>query len=81
MLRGAVFDSSLTLAEAAAQGAGVALLPVKLFVRDVSQGRLVQPFALELYKGAYWLTRLQSRTPTIAMQVFREWLLAQMEAG
>lgn len=81
VLRGAVFDSSLTLAEAAAQGAGVALLPVKLFARDVNLGRLVQPFALELYKGAYWLTRLQSRPPTIAMQVFREWLLAQMEAG
>ena len=32
VLRGAVSDSSLTLAEAAAQGAGVALLPVKLFI-------------------------------------------------
>lgn len=78
VLRGAVFDSSLTLAEAAAQGAGVALLPVKLFLRELSQGRLVQPFALEISRGTYWLTRLQSRTPTMAMQAFRQWLLTQV---
>ena len=77
VLRGAVFDSSLTLAEAAAQGAGVALLPVALFTRELQQGRLVQPFALELHRGAYWLTHLQSRTPTAAMQAFGQWLLEQ----
>lgn len=78
VLRGAVFDSSLTLAEAAAQGAGVALLPVKLFSRELSQGRLVRPFTLELSKGTYWLTRLQSRSPTSAMDAFRQWLLSCM---
>lgn len=78
VLRGAVFDSSLTLAEAAAQGAGVALLPVALFTRELQQGRLVQPFALELHRGAYWLTHLQSRTPTAAMQAFGQWLLEQI---
>ncbi len=77
VLRGAVFDSSLTLAEAAAQGAGVALLPVRLFTRELQQGRLVQPFALELQRGAYWLTRLQSRSPSPAMQAFQQWLQAQ----
>lgn len=77
VLRGAVFDSSLTLAEAAAQGAGVALLPVRLFSRELSQGRLVRPFTLELSKGTYWLTRLQSRSPTSAMDAFRQWLLPQ----
>lgn len=78
VLRGAVFDSSLTLAEAAAQGSGVALLPVKLFARELAQERLVQPFALELARGAYWLTRLQSRPTTMAMQAFRQWLLMQV---
>ncbi len=78
VLRGAVFDSSLTLAEAAAQGAGVALLPVKLFSRELSQGRLVRPLTLELSKGTYWLTRLQSRSPTSAMDAFRQWLLSCM---
>lgn len=36
-LRGRVFDSSLALAEAAALGAGVALLPTVLFQRDLAQ--------------------------------------------
>lgn len=77
MVRGAVFDSSLTLAEAAAQGAGMALLPVKMFARELQQGRLAQPFAQELHRGAYWLTRLQSRTTTGAMAAFRDWLMSQ----
>lgn len=77
VLRGAVFDSSLTLAEAAAQGAGVALLPVALFARDLQQGRLVRPFAQQLHRGAYWLTRLQSRPLTDAMTAFGTWIQAQ----
>ena len=77
VVRGAVFDSSLTLAEAAAQGAGMALLPVTMFTRELQQGRLVQPFALELHRGAYWLTHLQSRTVTEAMAAFSAWLRAQ----
>lgn len=77
LLRGMVFDTSLALAEAAVQGAGVALLPVRLFARELQQGRLVQPFAqTEIAVGAYWLTRLHSRTPGPAMQAFRDWLLA-----
>ncbi|MNV24976.1 HTH-type transcriptional activator AmpR [compost metagenome] len=77
VLRGAVFDSSLTLAEAAVQGAGVALLPVALFMRELQQGRLVRPFAQELHHGAYWLTRLQSRSESAAMGAFQQWLRGQ----
>ena len=77
VVRGAVFDSSLTLAEAAAQGAGAALLPVRMFARELRQGRLVQPFAQQLHRGAYWLTRLQSRPATGAMAAFSGWLTAQ----
>lgn len=77
LLRGMVFDTSLALAEAAVQGSGVALLPARLFARELQQGRLVQPFAqTEIAIGAYWLTRLHSRTPGPAMQAFRDWLLA-----
>lgn len=76
LVRGTVFDSSLALAEAAAQGAGVALLPVRLFQRELQQGRLVQPFATHIALGAYWLTRLKSRPPSSALQAFRDWLLA-----
>lgn len=76
-IRGLMFDSSLALAQAAAQGVGVALLPVKMFVRDLEEGRLVQPFDLEVPAGGYWLTWLKSRRETGAMKAFRNWLLDQ----
>jgi LysR family transcriptional regulator of beta-lactamase len=75
LLRGAVFDSSLTMAQAAAQGAGIALLPVRMFAQELQQGRLVRPFETEIHTGQYWLTRLKSRPVTAAMQAFSAWLL------
>jgi LysR family transcriptional regulator of beta-lactamase len=80
LVRGVVFDSSLTMAEAAAQGAGVALLPVNMFARELRGGRLVRPFAAEIETGGYWLTRLKSRRATAGMRIFREWLLAAAAA-
>lgn len=44
-LRGWMFDSSLTLVEAAARGVGVALVPVAMFGQDIEAGRIVQPFS------------------------------------
>lgn len=73
-LRGPVFDSSLAIAAAAAQGAGIALLPVRLFAHELREGRLVQPFDVHLSAGRYWLTRLHSRAETPAMAEFRQWL-------
>lgn len=80
LARGAMFDSSLTLAEAAAQGAGIALLPTRMFEHMLQQGRLVRPFAHEVDTGAYWLTYLKSRPVSGALQIFRQWLLAQLQA-
>lgn len=76
-VRGFVFDSSLTMAEAAVRGSGVALLPVRMFERELRQERLAQPFGVEATLGAYWLTRLKSRPETAAMLAFRAWLLAR----
>ncbi|MBO1073207.1 LysR family transcriptional regulator [Roseomonas marmotae] len=76
-VRGFVFDSSLTMAEAAVQGVGVALLPVRMFGRDLRLGRLAQPFPAGVTLGDYWLTRLKSRRESAAMAAFRDWLLAQ----
>ncbi|MES2185955.1 MAG: LysR family transcriptional regulator [Pseudomonadota bacterium] len=81
VIHGAVFDSSLTMAEAAAQHAGVALLPVAMFTRELQQGRLVRPFGVEIGQGRYWLTRLQSRPVTAAMAAFRAWLLQVLHAA
>jgi len=79
LARGAMFDSSLTLAEAAAQGAGIALLPARMFEHMLQQGRLVRPFAHEVDTGAYWLTYLKSRQASSALQTFRHWLLTQLQ--
>ncbi|MEF9948503.1 MAG: LysR family transcriptional regulator [Comamonas sp.] len=80
LARGAMFDSSLTLAEAAAQGAGIALLPTRMFEHMLQQGRLVRPFAHEVDTGAYWLTHLKSRPASGALQIFRQWLIAKLQA-
>ena len=63
------------MAEAAAQGAGIALLPVRMFAREMQQGRLVRPFKMEVSNGRYWLTRLKSRPVTPAMLAFKAWLV------
>ncbi|WP_269583118.1 LysR family transcriptional regulator [Roseibium sp. Sym1] len=73
--RGWMFDSSLTMAEAAAQGAGIALLPISMFEKDLLTGRLVQPFDRSVQTGSYWLTWLKSREENASMEKFRLWLL------
>jgi LysR family transcriptional regulator of beta-lactamase len=73
--RGPLFDSSLIMAQAAMLGEGVALAPVSMFRRELESGQLAQPFAATADVGAYWLTRLKSKAPTVAMLAFRDWLL------
>lgn len=79
-LRGPVFDSSLAMAEAAAQGLGVALAPPAMLPRYLGTRALVRPFAEEVVTGRYWLTWLHSRTPGAAMLAFRDWLAGQISA-
>lgn len=81
MLRGPIFDSSALMASAAAAGQGVALAPPLMFTRELAAELLVQPFALTVDVGRYWLTRLMSRAETEAMQRFRDWLRAEVAAG
>lgn len=81
VLQGAVFDSGLALALAAASGVGVALLPATIF----GGGRVVAgllPMARQsIDVGAYWLTRAKSRPETPAMMAFRTWLVREGERG
>jgi LysR family transcriptional regulator of beta-lactamase len=76
-LTGPTFDSSLSMAHAAAQGAGIALLPAALFSDDISRKRLVRPFDDQVHLGSYWLTSLKSKPPSNAMQSFRNWILSE----
>lgn len=75
--RGAIFDTSAVMVQAAILGEGVALAPPCMFQRELNVGSLVQPFSLEIDVGAYWLTRLISKPPTPAMNAFKTWLAAR----
>lgn len=75
-LHGPMFDSSVLIVDAARRGHGVALVPTTMFAADLRAGTLVQPFAQTIEIGAYWLTRLQSRSDTPAMTSFRAWLIS-----
>lgn len=81
LLRGPMFDSSLTMAAAAVQGVGVGLLPPTMIAAELRDERLVQPFGIEVSTGRYWLTRLKSRPVSKAMREFRQWLLEAGDAG
>jgi LysR family transcriptional regulator of beta-lactamase len=80
-LRGWMFDSSRALVEAAVQDAGVALVPVAMFAREIADGRVVQPFGITVSAGSYWLTHLKSRAETPSMNAFRTWILGEIEAS
>jgi LysR family transcriptional regulator of beta-lactamase len=80
-LRGWMFDSSRALVEAAAQDAGVALVPVAMFAREIADGRVVQPFGITVSAGSYWLTHLKSRAETPSINAFRTWILGEIAAS
>ncbi|WP_038378898.1 LysR substrate-binding domain-containing protein, partial [Bradyrhizobium elkanii] len=74
-IQGPIFDSSVAMAEAAARGVGVGLVPIAMFENELASGRLLRPFAAEVPAGSYWLTWLKSREVTPGMRAFRDWLL------
>ncbi|WP_374638451.1 LysR substrate-binding domain-containing protein [Agrobacterium salinitolerans] len=78
---GIVFDTSLGMMEAALQGLGVALAPPSMFSRHLASGAIIQPFPVTISLGSYWLTRLQSKAPTPAMQAFSDWMFDSIGAA
>lgn len=80
-LNGPVFDSSVAIADVAAEGGGVALLPLPMFERQITGGRLVQPFATVVETGRYWLTFPAERLPTPAMESFSRWIRLACSSG
>ncbi|SNY93167.1 LysR family transcriptional regulator, regulator of gene expression of beta-lactamase [Cohaesibacter sp. ES.047] len=75
LLEGPVFDSSVAMADLAAGGYGIALLPVKMFQSRVAMGNLVRCFEEEIVTGSYWITRLSTKEPNPAYAVFESWLI------
>ncbi|MBD8878143.1 LysR family transcriptional regulator [Roseibium polysiphoniae] len=78
-VRGWMFDSSIAMAGAAAQGAGVGLVPVSMFESELESGQIARPFPQDVTLGSYWLTWLKSRQETPLMHVFRNWLQRNLE--
>lgn len=78
ILRGPIFDSSALMASAAVSGLGVALAPPAMFTRELASESLIQPFAIDVDVGRYWLTRLISRPEIAAMRTFREWIMQEV---
>ena len=79
--RGPQFDSSVLMVQAAMLGSGVALAPACMFRRELAQGRLVRPFAIESGRGRYWLTRSLSREERPAALAFRLWLQSEVSSA
>lgn len=75
--RGPLFDSSSLMVQAAIRGEGIALAPPSMFQRELECGLLVQPFAVSADLGSYWLIRLNSRVPSRAMSLFRDWIMGE----
>ncbi|WP_348728852.1 LysR family transcriptional regulator AmpR [Rheinheimera texasensis] len=76
-----VFDSSVTMLEAAQTGIGVAIAPARMFQHLLLSGRIQRPFQQEISFGSYWLTRLQSKAETSAMREFAQWLCTELTAN
>lgn len=73
-------DSALVL-QAAAEGQGVALGRMFLASADITAGRLVKPFALDLPNDySYWLAYPPAAAGQPRLAAFRDWVLAETSA-
>ena len=70
------FEHFLMLAQAAAAGGGIALIPRFLIEPELAAGTLVSPLPIPVWRqeAAYLVTR-EGRTETQALHKLREWLL------
>ncbi|MBR0682797.1 LysR family transcriptional regulator [Roseomonas eburnea] len=80
--RGPQFHHHAMVAEAAAQGLGIALMPRFLVAEELAGGRLVVPFDQPLDAGeGYVLAYPEASADLPALRSFRDWLLAEAEVG
>lgn len=71
-------DQFSVMAQAAAQGLGVALLPEYLVKTEVAEGRLVRlPFPPLGNVGSYWLAWPEAKDKHVPLMLFRAWLAKQ----
>jgi LysR family glycine cleavage system transcriptional activator len=79
--RGPQFHHHAMVAEAAAQGLGVALMPRFMIEEELLRGRLVVPFDHPLDTGeGYALAYPEASADLPALRAFRDWMLAGNDA-
>lgn len=79
--RGPIFPDAALAAQAASLGHGVTLGDTLLNSQDLQSGRLVQPFAIEVPYGAYWLVAPDLKALSEPAQAFATWLRGELEHG
>ena len=76
--RGPVLQHMAMVAEAAAAGLGVALLPRFLFAEEIESGRLALTFDVEPYAPrSYFVVYPDNSPPIPALRAFRDWILSE----
>lgn len=78
--RAQIFTEGNLVLQAALRGHGVALVDRSFAADDLAEGRLVQPFALSIPYGAYWLVARDFKRLSPEARAFRTWLLERMAA-
>jgi DNA-binding transcriptional LysR family regulator len=79
---GPVFEHFLMLAQAAAAGAGLALIPSFLIEPELAAGTLVSPLPLPLATDeAYYLVCPEAAEGNAALTRFRAWMVEEAAAG
>ncbi|GHC75642.1 LysR substrate-binding domain-containing protein [Limoniibacter endophyticus] len=74
-LGGQTFEAAATLA-----GQGVGILTPIFFRQEISEGRLIQPFAQTATRGeGYWLVYPKARANSPKIRMFSRWLLRETE--
>lgn len=74
--RGAILDSQIMEAAAAAAGRGFAMMTPAFFAHDFATGRLVQPFPEKGWEGlSYYLVYPHARRNWPKIRAFRDWIV------
>jgi LysR family transcriptional regulator, glycine cleavage system transcriptional activator len=74
---GLLFPDGAMAAKAAVLGQGITLGDAVLDSQDVAAGRLVQPFALSIPFGAYWLVAPDFELLSGPARAFADWLMTE----
>jgi len=80
-LNGPSFEQFAMVAQAAAAGLGLAIVPRFLVEDELKSGALMIPLAKPIEsRQAYWFVYPEQKKDRPALKAFRDWLLAQCEA-